>query len=158
MKNLSLLILSLSILTRSLDAKPAHTPLEIAAFEGQADRVARFLREGQNPEGKDKKNTAIYFAILNGHVAVVRLLLDAGVNPNLDWGKSGGTLLTNAVQFDRVEIVEMLLERGARVNAASGSSAVFIAKIHDRRKILAILLSFGGHLKVGEEESFEKSR
>jgi ankyrin repeat protein len=65
------------------------------------------------------KQIALGLAAQLGHAAVVRLLLDAGENPdryNLEGFHAHSTPLHQAVAGDQLEVVRLLVERGARVD------------------------------------------
>ena len=48
---------------------------------------------------------------------MVRLLLDAGANPNIPGGDENYTPLHEAVEVGSIDIVEILVERGANKEA-----------------------------------------
>ncbi|KAI9818988.1 MAG: Set3 complex subunit with deacetylase activity, meiotic-specific repressor of sporulation proteins [Phylliscum demangeonii] len=60
-----------------------NTPLQIASLEGFADIVQTLIQQGATVEccNTDKKDTPLIDAVENGHLEVVKLLLDAGANP-----------------------------------------------------------------------------
>ena len=69
-------------------------------------------------DGKDR-HAALALAAQLGHADVVRLLLDAGVDPNRynpDGFHSHATPLHQAVWSDSDEVVRLLVERGARLD------------------------------------------
>ena len=129
-------------------------------------------------------NHAILYAIDEGHLQVVRMLLDAGVNPDAcsrdfsDLPMHGEPLLTvaaargrvevvklliehnadlnfvyssprqtnvtplmEAVQFNKLAVVKVLVEAGAdlRLKDGSGKYALTLAKLYDHKRILAYL-------------------
>ena len=82
--------------------------------------------DAQADEGKG--NTALMAASSEGHVEAVRMLLDAGADPNLRKG-DGATALIMAVSGGNVEIVRMLLDAGADLNVQNneGDTALILA-------------------------------
>jgi serine/threonine-protein phosphatase 6 regulatory ankyrin repeat subunit B len=73
--------------------------------------------------------TALTEAAANGHRDNVRLLLNAGANPNVHLTASGYTALMLAAERNDVEMLGLLLEAGVEVNAAdvSGLTALMWA-------------------------------
>jgi ankyrin repeat protein len=87
----------------------------VAAGLGRLDETARLL-PGADAESK---HVALALAAQLGHTDVVRLLLDAGEDPNRfnpDGFHSHATPLHQAVSSDHAEVVRLLAERGARLN------------------------------------------
>jgi ankyrin repeat protein len=61
-----------------------NTPLQIAALEGSAEIVAFLVSSGCEIDTKNiDKDTPLIDAIENGHLDVVKILLDGGANPRL---------------------------------------------------------------------------
>lgn len=81
---------------------------EDALHSGQIDRVREELKRG----GTMHYDTdfALRMSAMNGHTAMVRFLLDEGV-------KAWDSALIDASAHGYVEIVRLLIERGANVNA-----------------------------------------
>lgn len=84
----------------------------IYAYKGDLEKLKQCLERRVSPNLRCLLEIAIY----GDKVPVLRLLLDAGANPNrtIDWG--GTTLLHEAVQHGNPEMVELLLARGADPN------------------------------------------
>jgi ankyrin repeat protein len=89
--------------------------LRAAAGLGRADDVARLL-----PGADDhSRHVALALAAQLGHVAVLRLLLDVGEDPNRfnpEEYHSHATPLHQAVCSDHADAVRLLVERGARLD------------------------------------------
>jgi len=67
----------------SADAEPRHRALALAAQHGHAEIVRLLLDAGEepsryNPEGNHAHSTPLHQAVLGGHGAVVRLLVERG--------------------------------------------------------------------------------
>lgn len=98
-------------------------PLVQAASQRNWNKVRILLRDGVNPnETSDRHNhrTALYYAILDGNVPIVRLLIKKGVNVNqvdthgdaaLDWANFDNA---KRQQAQRLEILSLLRKQGAR--------------------------------------------
>jgi hypothetical protein len=100
------------------------TPEELArsAREDALDVVIAFLAAGIDPDALGGRAAAL--AAGRGTIEVLRLLLEAGADPNLPGGSFGQTPLIAAVLRDRIEAAELLLEAGADPDARTRSGAV----------------------------------
>jgi ankyrin repeat protein len=86
-----------------------------AAGLGRAADVRRMLQQA-DPKSKQ---TALALAAQHGHVSVVDLLLDAGEDPNRfnpDGFHAHSTPLHQAVCAGNIDVVKLLVERGARLD------------------------------------------
>jgi hypothetical protein len=89
--------------------------LPAAAGLGRLADTARLLPAADGPD----RHIALALAAQHGHTEVVRLLLDAGEDPNRynpDGYHAHATPLHHAVGFDHIETVQLLVERGARLD------------------------------------------
>ena len=141
-------------------------PLHWAAKYGHADVVKALLEEGDNPNRRDLRgHTALHMAILNGRTdihsseAVVRLLLDAGANPNemcrpMTDRRYALPALSCAAMEGHGDIARALLNAGADPNLTNGQgrTALFWANRHARihskkagKHLVRILLEGGAN-------------
>jgi len=95
----------------------AVADLAAAAGLGRGEEVARLL-PGSDPASRHR---ALALAAQLGHADVVRLLLDAGEDPNR-YNPEGfhghGTPLHHAALYGHEAVVRLLVERGARLDMA----------------------------------------
>ncbi len=89
--------------------------LAAVAGLGRLEDAARLL---PTADGRSR-HAALALAAQHGHAEVVRLLLDGGEDPNRynpDGHHSHSTPLHQAVWSDHIEVVRLLVERGARLD------------------------------------------
>ncbi|HEU4389955.1 MAG TPA: ankyrin repeat domain-containing protein, partial [Blastocatellia bacterium] len=91
-------------------------------------------------------------AAANGHIAVVKLLLEHGADPNLteEGIAPHGHALYSAVYNGHYEIARLLLERGAYPNppVESSADALSIAMMNQDEKMVDLLCSYGASRSV----------
>ena len=85
-----------------------------AAAGGNLDEVKRLLdsKDVEVDDGDYDKRTAIHLAASNGHLHIVRALLDLGANWNMQ-DRYGGTPLDDAIRHEHDHVVTFLQQRGA---------------------------------------------
>jgi ankyrin repeat protein len=86
-----------------------------AAGLGRVEDAARLLPAAD----RESRHVALALAAQHGHTEVVRLLLDAGEDPdryNPEGFHSHSTPLHQAVWSNRTDVVRLLVERGARLD------------------------------------------
>lgn len=114
---------------RSL-AGPDATPLMRAAADGDRAAVERLLAGGADPDRVvPRQGTALILAATAGAEDVVAALLEQGADPNLAdpagnrWANLPRTALNGAARAGCLACARLLLERGARVDAAPEGDA-----------------------------------
>lgn len=96
----------------ALIARGAHVDLTVATALGRADDTRRMLPAADASE----RHLALAFASLKGNIEIVRLLLDAGEDPNRynpPGSHAHSTPLHQAALNGHEELVRLLMERGA---------------------------------------------
>lgn len=99
----------------ALIGRGARVDLPVAAALGRLENARRLLAEAS----RDDRHLALTLAADFGHVEIVRLLLDAGEDPdryNPVGGHSHTTPLHQAAGGGHDEVVRLLVERGARLD------------------------------------------
>ena len=99
----------------ALIGRGARIDLPVAAALGRTDGASRLLASASSED----RHLALTMAADFGHVEIVRLLLDAGEDPdryNPVGGHSHTTPLHQAAGAGHDEVVRLLVERGARLD------------------------------------------
>jgi ankyrin repeat protein len=100
----------------------------------------------ETPAGQVFQLTALCQAMEGGHLGVVGVLLDGRADPNLADG-DGCTPLMHAAMAGWVEIVQLLLKRGAAmdtsVHPASGGTAFYLACHYNQPECAQVLARAG---------------
>lgn len=160
------------------------TRLMLAAENEDIDLVEYFLVDRKaDPNEKNKKGyTALMYALWwNPNLEIVRLLLEAGADPNIGKSQGGYTALMYALfkKQPNLEIVRLLLRAGARANTVEnqeGYTPLMYAldTEHPNLEIIRLLLRAGadpnrlimrrrngvtwGYLKIGSREEIRLKR
>ena len=157
-RNLSL-ILDRGADIEARDSDYKKTPLMCASESGSVEAVKILLEHGARVESRDYVgHTALSYAASNARLDVVSLLLQHDSDPNLEdynWtspliaAASGKSLCGKHYETsiaDREKVVELLLGKGANVDAkdASGGKAVMYAVQNGHLGVLKLLVEKGG--------------
>lgn len=132
------------------------TSLMLAANAASAECVKLLFKSGADVAAKTNSEsggggnlTALHFALLAGkvekqHLDVVKLLLDAGANPDTA-SNNGTTALVEAARIGSQPLMELLLAAGAKSYLAAGAkpSPLHAAAVKGRAEIVALLLTRG---------------
>ncbi|KAI1086136.1 ankyrin [Rostrohypoxylon terebratum] len=124
------------------------TPLEFACRWRNKYAVDILLQHGVNPS---IQNAALPIAIQSESCSIIRKLLDAGANVNLNYNSCPfrRAPLTEALYCANIEVVELLLQHQSLFSGSELTDAIAIGDIH----ILEMLFEAGAQFQ-GDELSF----
>jgi ankyrin repeat protein len=114
-----------SVLVGSLLAHGAHYSISVAAAIGDQERVAHLLKKDSTLARRldSARGSPLSYAAREGHLHIVRLLLEHGADPNMPEDSAPeGAALFNACCGNHIEVARLLLEHGANPNAGTDSS------------------------------------
>jgi ankyrin repeat protein len=104
--------------------------LMLASYHGHAAAVRLLLERGADPDlASDRGQTPLAGAAFKGDAGTAALLLDGGAAVDGAAGPDGRTPLMFAAMFDRLEVLALLLARGAAPDRrdAGGTTARALA-------------------------------
>jgi hypothetical protein len=120
--------------------------LLLAARDGNVVRVIQALDLGADVNARSESNgyTPLLWASSRGHTEIVRLLLEAGGDVNVQ-ANDGQTALMRAADYGHVDTVTLLLDSGADVNIRNenGITALRFATLKGHTQIIQLLKTAG---------------
>ncbi|MCX5925632.1 MAG: ankyrin repeat domain-containing protein [Candidatus Dependentiae bacterium] len=101
-------------------------------------------------QGDPAGSTDIFEASFSGNIDSVRYWLDAGVDVNAKEALSGDTALMKAIRMSQVNKAELLLSRGADVNAQNlnRETPLMLAAMNSNVEMVVLLLAWGADIKA----------
>jgi len=145
------------LLDRGISLEPTEgiTPLQQAAFHGDAQMCSYLLSWGARINGTDANGvTPLMLACAAGHLRVVRMLLESGADPALC--DAGGDSAVFYLAFDDCDenLLHSIIEYGADVDARSptrNNMTVLIAAVIARRvDLVEYLISRGADILAAD--------
>ncbi len=123
-----------------------------AATLGNLSQLRSRIEEGSDLNAPDPsfRTTPLGYAVLYGHVEIVRELLSAGADPSAQFG-DGGTALHSAMFLGRAEIASLLLESGADLEIGNIRGETPTDSLGVNEQITMMILGF-----LQLEDSFER--
>lgn len=118
-----------------------ESPLMIAALKGELDLVRKMVQRGAhiNKPGW----TPLHYAATNGHVAVIKFLLDESAYIDAE-APSGTTPLMMAAHYGTPQAVKLLLDEGAdpMLKNLQGLTAIDFANRANRKESAELIAAF----------------
>lgn len=114
-----------SVLVGSLLTRGANYTISVAAAVGDQERVEQLLQKdpGLARRLDPARVSPLSYAAREGHLHIVRLLLEQGADPNIpEDAAQQGLALYLACCGNHLEVAQLLLEHGANPNAGMDSS------------------------------------
>ena len=142
MPNVQLVILPLCI-----PDETTQEELLQSCLENRVAHLEQLLRKPHDPNGirlLAHGKTALFMAAQNGHLEVVRLLIEAGADKAAAHS-TGATAVFIAAQNGHLEVVRLLIEAGADKDAVknNGGTALQIAAHNGHLEVVRFLLEAG---------------
>ncbi len=146
--------IAVDIVERRYTQEEKDEKLIEAIEKGNTDAVILLIKVGADPNMMDEYGgyTALMVASGEGYPEIVRILLDAGVNPN-EYTISQNTALLISVQNGNTEIVRMLLNAGADPNMMDEDQFAPISSAIENNEIemVRMLLDAGVDTSIFQE-------
>ena len=141
---------------RLLRARGAELTSYAAVALGDAEAVRRLHREGRLRNEDWGRGGLLSIAVKVNRIEMVSLLLDLGLDPDepteeeADCGRIAGAPLWFASMCGRYDIAELLISRGADVNAVNNGNAdaLYCAERTGDEQMQALLLRHGARTTV----------
>ena len=113
--------------------------------------LAVAARSSNNP-GANASDLELYTAIDAGDIELTGRILDGG--HRIDRGSSGMTPLMRACVSGQIEIIRMLIGRGADVNATNelGWTLLMIATLNKKSQVVSLLIQSGADPYIKSEQ------
>ncbi|MCG8340467.1 MAG: ankyrin repeat domain-containing protein [Cytophagales bacterium] len=119
--------------------------------EGDILKVKEMIRKGAKVDSTDDNGaTPLHWAAFNGHLEVVRLLIDKGADKEAK--HIGQTSLHWAVIRNHLEVVRLLIDKGANIEAKyEGWTPLHWAAANNRLKAVILLIDKGANIDAQNE-------
>ncbi|XP_037134140.1 ankyrin repeat and SOCS box protein 3 isoform X2 [Syngnathus acus] len=137
-----------------------ETACFLAARGGHVGAVRRLLKsKAKIDQLTNDLSCPLYAAVDNGHIEVVRLLMDKGAELNRSHTATCWTCLHLAVYRDHVDIVRMLVQSAElEVRDDYNMTPLFLAAKHGRQQCLEILIHAGSRVLCGVAAGAQRQR
>jgi ankyrin repeat protein len=141
---------------RCQDAQ-GHTPLHLAAIAGKAEVVSLLVAKGAALEVLDEEHrTPLCETAKHGNVEAAAVLLDAKADTAARCREIGLTPLHIAALEGKTDVVKLLIERGANINALNGwqQTPLHQATMHGNIAAMKLLIAAHADLEVHDNHAY----
>lgn len=124
--------------------------LPAAAMSGDINAIQELINQGHDVNARGEGGwTALLSSSAQGYPKIMKLLLDAGANPDIS-NVLGITPLIYGSRYGNIEIVKMLIDYGADVNLGDthGDTALMKATEFGNSEIIDVLLQAGADKSI----------
>lgn len=135
--------------------KKDQTPLHLAAENNHLEVIRLLGRHSADMNARNKINlTPLHIALATGPKHTIRALLECKADVNVEYSDNKHTLLQLAVYRRDKEIVELLLEHGAHVDAQNSekSTALHIAVNNGLSDIAQVIIKHGANVNMPNDQ------
>lgn len=131
----------------SLMANGAIAGVHVATFQGEVHTLRTYLEEGGDVNAKRNGMSLLHLAVSGRSQETIQLLLANHADLNARDSISKGTPLHRAVKKNYIEIVELLIDRGANINQnSSGVTPLHLAILRKHQDIIELLVAKGADI------------
>ena len=128
--------------------------LQRAVWAGLEDQVKELVKQDIDVNERAERGwTALLYASAQGYPRIVRLLLDAGANPDVGNVHRITPLMYGAL-YGNLGVCKLLLEHGANpdLQDARGSTALTVATFNGHTDIVDVLLQAGANTTLKDHD------
>ena len=114
----------------------------VASYCGDYETVRQILETGPDKNVRDDfGDTALHVAMYQKNLALIKLLLDYGFDPNAKTTKNGNTPLHNAVASNNIGAARLLLQYQANKNIRNleGQTPLDKARKEEKKELIMLL-------------------
>ena len=138
-------VISLAAGGEAQEIEEKNSPLAIltASYRGDEKSIREILAAGADKDVRDAFGaTPLHLAMFQSNLAVVKLLLDYGFDPNAVASRNGFTPLHNAVAANNADAARLLIQYGADKNIKCGNGLTPLDKARKEEKRALIFLLY----------------